>query len=111
METNPVHGESLVVSGDHQPRHHDEGLCSPPIAAPHAEEQVKVGEVADSAIKSTVRVLSPNPMGHPRLPTTELCGRSGYHSRLGFAPRNARGEMAQPKLSNHPRKASFDPFF
>ena len=66
----------------------------------------------------TGRVSPPIPNGPPRLPTTELSGRSGHHSRLGFAPRIARsepkpragrrrrkGEMAQPKLATLLHKA------
>ena len=79
------------------------------IATPEKEEQVGEDEhggservlllsidlaieVADTEIESGVWGAHPAPYGPPRQPTTELCGRSGHHSRLGFAPKIAKSE-------------------
>ena len=86
--------ETMVVVRGPQPRKHDDGAAFAPegalIAAPHGNETA--GRVAVSAIESTVRKAPPIPNGPSPAAPTGLCGRSGHHSRLQFAPRIARSE-------------------
>ena len=94
-------------------RHSVAGQCPPrSIGSIHRGPSSRRGRRIvqhDTAFVCTGRRPLPYPMGPSRLPTTEVCGRSGHHSRQGLAPKITRSEpkqqpacrcgVTQPKLT------------